>query len=275
MAYGAILGDIIGSPYEYDWGNKTKDFPLFNNESSFTDDSVMTIAVAEALLSEAPDAGENEICAAVIKSMRKWGTRYPYAGYGSGFCEWLRSKDPKPYGSFGNGAAMRISAAGWLYDTLERTLEVAEWATKVTHNHPYGIEAARAIAGAIFLARNKATKKEIRAFIEEQTEYDLSKTCDEIRPGYVHTTAAKGSVPQAITAFLESESYEDAVRTAVSLGGDTDTTAAIAGSIAEAYFGMPVYLKEEVRVRIPEDMRGVLYEFDGVLNRNKELNHEV
>lgn len=256
--YGAILGDIIGSPYEFDRGNKSKDFPLFVRQSSFTDDSVMSIAVAEALLDAGPDASPDEIRLKTVKSMQKWGRRYPNAGYGARFIGWVHSEDPRPYNSFGNGAAMRVSAVGWLYDTLERTLEVADAVTDVTHDHPEGIKGARATAAAIFMARNGASKEEIKEYIQETIGYDLSRSCDEIRPRYHHVESCQETVPEAITAFLEGENFEDVIRTAVSLGGDCDTLTCIAGSIAEAMYGLPDGLEEECRKRLTEDLLEVL-----------------
>ena len=262
--YGAILGDIIGSPYEFDRGSKTKDFQLFIEESDYTDDSVMTIAVADALMLAGFDATQDEIRSNTIESMRRWFNRYQNVkgAYGGRFLGWLRADAPEPYNSLGNGAAMRVSAVGWMYDTLERTLEVSDAVTDVTHNHPEGIKGARATAATIFMARNGATKDEIRKYITEVIGYDLSRTCDEIRPTYHHDETCMKTVPEAITAFLESDSYEDAVRTAVSLGGDTDTLGAICGAMAEAFFGIPEELKEECRQRIGEDMLEVLSRFD-------------
>ena len=261
--YGAILGDIVGSPFEFDMGDKTKDFPLFSRRSTFTDDSVMTIAVAEALMDNAGKSGE-EIKAALATSMRKWGRRYPYAGYGSRFIRWLFDDDMGPYNSYGNGSAMRVAAAGWLYDTMEETRRIARLTAEVTHDHPEGIKGAESVASAIFLARNASTKGEIKEYMIREFGYDLSRTCDEIRPGYHHVESCQESVPEAITAFLEGRDLEDAVRTAVSLGGDTDTIGCIAGSMAEALFGVPAELMEECRARLPEDMLEVLRRFDGV-----------
>ena len=266
--YGAILGDIIGSPFEFDRGDKTKEFDLFSRGCGFTDDSVMTVAVAEALLAVGPDASVSEIEEAVIANMQDWGRRYPHAGYGGRFRYWLTSRNPKPYGSFGNGSAMRVSAAGWLYPAIERTREVAEATAAVTHNHPEGIKGAVATASCIFLARHGAAKKEIKDYVEQEFHYDLNRTLDEIRPYYHHVESCQQTVPEAITAFLEAESFEDAVRNAVSLGGDTDTLAAITGSIAEAYFGIPAVLKAECRNRIDPEMNRVLDAFDEVLGRN-------
>ena len=258
--YGAILGDMIGAPYEFDRGEKTKSFPLFSAESVFTDDSVMTVAVAEALMDSAgqPDA---EIKKALIAAMQKWGRRYPYAGYGAQFFYWLADEDPQPYGSFGNGSAMRVSSAGWLYTTLGETQRIARLTAEVSHNHPEGIKGAEATASAIFLARIGKSKEQIRDYIVQKFGYDLTRTCDEIRPGYTHIEWCQVTVPEAITAFMEGVNFEDVIRTAVSLGGDSDTLTCIAGSIAEAYYGIPTRLKRECRRRLPTDMRSVLNRF--------------
>ena len=259
--YGAILGDMIGAPYEFDRGNKSKDFTMFNNEVRFTDDSVMTIAVAEALL-DAEGKPDSEVRTMLVRSMQKWGKRYPHAGYGGMFRHWLRDKDPQPYGSYGNGSAMRVSSAGWLFDTLEETRHMARLTAEVTHNHPEGIKGAEAAASAIFLARNGSSKEEIRDYITAEFGYDLSRTCDQIRPNYRHVESCQETVPEAITAFLEGTDFEDVIRTAVSLGGDCDTLTCIAGSIAEAFYGVPERLKEECRSRLPKDMLDILSQFD-------------
>ncbi|MCC8102332.1 MAG: ADP-ribosylglycohydrolase family protein [Clostridiales bacterium] len=227
--YGAILGDIIGSPYEFDRGNKTKEFELFGKEAEFTDDSVMTIAVAEALLNAGKDAPVDRIRALVTESMQKWGRKYPHAGYGGRFRVWLTQKNPAPYGSYGNGSAMRVSAAGWLYDTLKQTREAARATADVTHNHPEGIKGAESVAAVIFLARTGNSKEQIRKYVTEEFRYNLSRTCDEIRPYYHHVESCQETVPEAITAFLEGNDFEDVIRTAVSLGGDCDTEEATAG----------------------------------------------
>ena len=265
--YGAILGDIIGQPYEFDRGDKTKDFPLFGNGAHFTDDSVMTVAVAEALLSLDKDADDEAVHQAVIKAMQAWGKKYPGAGYGYRFGSWLQSRSPLPYNSWGNGSAMRVSAAGWLYDTLEETRRYAKLTSEVTHNHPEGIKGAEAAASAIFMARNGATKEEIKDYVIREFGYDLSRTCDEIRPSYHHVESCQETVPEAITAFLEGKDFEDVIRTAVSLGGDCDTLTCIAGSIAEAFYGVPEDMKEECRKRVPEEMLEILDRFD---KRRKE-----
>ena len=259
---GAILGDMIGAPYEFDRGSKTKDFPLFSRYSQFTDDSVMTIAVADALLDTPPDTTDAVYCENLAASMQRWGRKYPDAGYGGMFYQWLREKDPQPYGSFGNGSAMRVSSAGWLYDSLEETRRIAGLTAQVTHNHPEGIKGAEATAAAIYLARTGSSKEEIRNYIIREFGYDLSRTCDEIRPTYHHVETCQQTVPEAITAFMEGTDFEDVIRTAVSLGGDCDTLTCIAGSIAEAFYGVPEEMKAECRKRLPKDMLEVVDRFD-------------
>lgn len=269
--YGAILGDIIGSPYEFDRGNKTKDFPFFGKGARFTDDSVMTIAVADALI-QAKDNGVIDDEAAtkdlLINSMHKWGHKYPNAGYGGRFYQWLRHSEREPYGSWGNGSAMRVSSVGWLYDDLETTRRVARWTAEVTHNHPEGVKGAEATAAAIWMARNGKTKEEIKDYIVKEFGYDLSRTCDEIRPDYYHVESCQQTVPEAITAFLEGNDFEDVIRTAVSLGGDCDTLTCIAGAFAEAFYGVPVELKLECVDRITSYMAKVLLKFSLRISKN-------
>ena len=273
--YGAILGDIIGSPFEFDRGDKTKEFDLFTKGCDFTDDSVMTIAVGEALLAVGPEATVKEIEEAVVTNMQDWGKRYPYAGYGGRFRYWLGERNPKPYGSYGNGSAMRVSAAGWLYDSMERTREVARATANVTHNHPEGIKGAEATASAIYMARNESSKEEIKEYIEREFHYNLDRTLDEIRPGYHMDETCQRTVPEAIIAFLESKDFEDAIRNAVSLGGDTDTLGAITGSIAEAFYGISDVLIAECRSRIDEGlMTDILDEFDHILGRDKNADSD-
>ena len=273
--YGAILGDMIGAPYEFDRGNKTKDFPLFSRGSQFTDDSVMTIAVAEALMSLDGEADDDAVHHAVSKAMRTWGRNYPDAGYGGRFRAWLFThRKRKPYGSWGNGSAMRVSSVGWLYDTIEETRRLAKLTAEVTHNHPEGIKGAEATASAIFMARTGATKNEIREYIVQEFGYDLSRTCDEIRPKYHHVESCQETVPEAITAFLEGDGFEDVIRTAVSLGGDCDTLTCIAGAIAEAFYGVPEAMKEECRKRLPEDMLTVLDSFEQMIADKNPPYHD-
>ena len=264
--YGAILGDIIGSPYEFDVNNiKTKDFPLFSARSNFTDDTVMTIAVAEALMDGLDDrVRDDEVLKDyIIEAMKSWGHKYPNYGYGVRFMTWL-TDGVEPYNSFGNGSAMRVAAAGWLYDTMPLTRYVAMLTSEVTHNHPEGIKGAEATAAAIFLARKGESKQTIKDYIINEFGYDLSRSCNDIRPTYRHVESCQETVPEAITAFLEGNSFEDVIRNAVSLGGDSDTLTCIAGSIAEAYFGVPENLKAECSYRIPEEMRAVLRRFEGM-----------
>ena len=260
--YGSILGDIIGAPYEFDRGNKTKDFPLFSRGSVYTDDSILTLAVAEALMDSLGGTDE-EIKVAVTDSMQKWCHRYPHpaGAYGGRFLDWIYSDNPQPYHSCGNGSAMRVSAAGWLSDTLEGTRRLARLSAEVTHNHPEGIKGAESVASAIFLARTGKSKDEIRDYIVREFHYDLSRTCDEIRPGYYHMETCQKTVPEAITAFLEGTDFEDVIRTAVSLGGDCDTLTCISGSMAEAFYGVPETLKDECRKRLPEDLLAVVDRF--------------
>ena len=222
---GAIAGDIIGSVHEFS-NIKTEDFPLFHPQSTFTDDTVMTVAVADCILT-----GKGYAAA-----FKEWGRLFPYAGYGGIFGRWLRSDSSEPYNSFGNGSAMRVSPVGFAFDSIDKVLEEARKSAEVTHNHPEGIKGAQATAAAIFLARTGQGKKEIKDYIEITFNYDLSATLAEIRPGYSFDVTCQGSVPQSIIAFLESSSYEDAVRKAISLGGDTDTQACITGGIAQAYY---------------------------------------
>ena len=259
--YGAILGDIIGSPYEFDRGSKTKNFPLFSDRSEFTDDTVMTIAVADVFLS-GEGLTDDQLYQQLVESMQAWGKRYPNSGYGLRFARWLYEKNPQPYNSFGNGSAMRVAAAAWLFDDLETVRHMAQLSAEVTHNHPEGIKGAEATAAAIFLARTGHTKAEIKTYIQQEFSYNLSRTCDEIRPDYHHVESCQETVPEAITAFLEGESFEDVIRTAVSLGGDCDTLTAIAGSMAEGFYGVPEELKQVCRTYLTADLLDVLDRFD-------------
>ena len=247
---GAIAGDIIGSPYEWDH-IKTIEFPLFTDKCRFTDDTVMTFAVAEALMS----GGKPED---YIQALKKFGRQYLHVGYSRYFRGWLVGENIKPLKSKGIGSAMRVSPVGWWFDTLEETEEMAEVSAAVTHNHPEGIKGARATAAAIFLARSGKSKKEIKTYIEEKYEYKLSRTLEEIRPTYVFNATCQGAVPEAIIAFLESTDFEFAVRNAVSLGGDSDSQAAIAGAIAEAAYGVPDYIVVKVMSMLDEPLKEVL-----------------
>ena len=262
--FGAILGDIIGSPYEFDRGNKSKEFLLFSPESHFTDDTVMTIAVAEAFMDCSPDSMDNEIRQKLMDSMRKYGKLYPNAGYGNRFMVWLLS-NPKPYNSYGNGSAMRVSPVAWLYNDIDTVRRMARLSADVTHNHPEGIKGAEATASAIFLARTSHSKAERKAYIEQEFGYSLNRTCDEIRPTYFHVESCQETVPEAITAFLEGNDFEDVIRTAVSLGGDCDTLTAIAGSIAEGFYGVSDELKAECKKRLDGRLLGVVERFEKVI----------
>ena len=247
---GAIIGDIVGSIYE--WHNiKTKEFPLFGKNCKFTDDSVMTIAVAEGLMNGGkPDD--------FIDAMKRIGNMYPKAGYGGYFRKWLFTDERKPYNSWGNGSAMRVSPVGWMFDSLEATENAAEVSAAVTHNHSEGVKGAQATAAAIFLARNGKSKDEIKVYIENKYDYNLSRTLDEIRPSYKFNESCQETVPEAIIAFLESNDFEDAIRNAISLGGDSDTLAAITGSIAEAAYGIPETIKDKAKSLLDEPLLEVL-----------------
>ena len=263
--YGAILGDIIGSPYEFDMGNKSKEFPLFSEGSQFTDDSIMTLAVAEGImdaLEQDENCSDEVMKTHIIAAMKKYGNLYPNAGYGARFSWWLLMENTAPYNSLGNGSAMRVSSVAWLFDTLDDVRRGARLSAEVTHNHPEGIKGAESVASAIYLARTGHSKAYIKDYIQREFFYDLSRTCDEIRPTYWHNETCMQTVPEAITAFLEGTSFEDVIRTAVSLGGDCDTLTAISGSIAEGFYGVPEVLQTECHKRLSEDLRAVLQRFD-------------
>lgn len=248
---GAIIGDVIGSVHEHA-ETKTTEFPLFTPDSRFTDDTVLTIATADALMSD----GDYQ------RAYRMWGTRYPDAGFGKAFRGWLRSALPQPYQSWGNGSAMRVSPVAFVFDSPADVLVEAKRSAVVTHDHPEGIKGAQASALVVYLARQKVSKPEIRAEIAGRFGYDLSRSIEEIRPGYAFDVSCQGSVPEAITAFLETEDLEAAIRVAISLGGDADTQAAIAGAAAAAYDpDVPHELVQKARQRLPADMIEVLDEF--------------
>jgi len=248
---GAIAGDIIGSVYEHRQ-IKTKDFPLFDARCTFTDDTVLTVAIADAILSGKP----------YLDSVRRIGRRYPDVGYGGSFIGWLYSPDARPYNSWGNGSAMRVSPIGFALTTEDEVLDQARATAEITHNHPEGVKGAQATALAVFLARTGADKESIRSRIASQFEYDLDRTVDEIRPSYAFDISCQGTVPEAIIAFLDSDSYEDAVRNAVSLGGDSDTLACITGGIAEAlYGGVPDGIRTKVKELLTPDLWSVTQAF--------------
>jgi len=248
---GALVGDIVGSVYEWE-NHRSKVFPLFADRSFFTDDSVLTVALADVLL----NGGD---FAAV---MRRYGLLYPAAGYGGMFRRWLGDPAMGPYNSFGNGAAMRISPAGWAFGTLEETLSQARAFTAVTHDHPEGLKGAEATAGAIWMGRRGASKADIKAWIVKHAGYDLSRTCDEIRPTYEFNETCQRTVPEALAAFFESTDFEDAIRLAISLGGDSDTLACITGGVAEAFYGgVPPAIEREAMARLDDRLRDVVTRF--------------
>jgi SagB-type dehydrogenase family enzyme len=250
---GAIAGDIIGSIYEHH-PIKTKDFPLFHPDCTFTDDSVLTLAVAKAILQGS----------GYLEAVREMGRRYPHAGYGDSFYHWLFAEKPEPYKSWGNGAAMRVSPVGFAYNNTEEVLLQAAGTAEITHNHPEGIKGAQATALAVFLARSEKSKQRIKEEISLRFGYDLDRSLDAIRPEYAFDVSCQGTVPEAIIAFLEADSYEDAVRNAISLGGDSDTLACISGGIAEAYYGVvPEFIREKVQQILPPDLWEIMEKFEG------------
>ncbi len=249
---GAICGDIIGSAYEW---HRTKDynFKLCTKFSRFTDDTVCSIAVADAVTSDAPFEDK----------LQEWCRRYPNAGYGGKFRHWIAAEVPKPYGSYGNGSAMRVSPVGAIASSMEECLELAEKSAMVTHDHPEGIKGAQAVALAIYLSLEGYGKDAIKKELEDRFEYDLSRNYDDIQRDYRFEVSCQKSVPEAIIAFLVSHDYESAVRLAVAYGGDADTQAAIAGSIAAAYYGeIPPGIMAECDAKLPEEMKKVICNLD-------------
>ncbi|MBN2809782.1 MAG: ADP-ribosylglycohydrolase family protein [Deltaproteobacteria bacterium] len=251
---GAIAGDIIGSVYERH-NLKSKEFVLFSPAARFTDDSVLTVALAEAIMDNA-DFG---------LVMKRYCRRYPKVGYGASFKRWAQAAESRPYNSWGNGAAMRTSSVGYAFATLDEVLQQAEFYASFTHNHPEGVKGAQATAAAIFLARNGAAKDEIKSYTTSRFRYDLARTLDEIRPAYTFDVSCQGTVPQALTAFLESQDYEDAVRNAISLGGDSDTLACITGAVAEAFYGkVPDSVAAGVRKILDEELWQTVARFHAI-----------
>ncbi len=279
--YGAIMGDIAGSIYEFD-NIKTKAFPLFDERCFYTDVSVMTLAIADALADEVVagrfDTNSDDDWRRVFtEHMQRIGRRYPYCGYGSSFNGWLWEEDPRPYNSCGNGSAMRVSAVAYFARSLEECERLARLSAEPTHNHPDGVAGAQATAGAVWLALHGGTKEAIKAYVdrfygEEARAYakrnGLSAfTLDEIRPLYTfdkYASICRGTVPFAVQAFLESESFEDCIRNTVSIGGDTDTLGAISGAIAEAYYGFPQEFVERIRGYLTEDILFTLDQIAGL-----------
>lgn len=252
---GAVIGDIVGSRFERDDINpKSTDFDLFTSKNRFTDDTVLTVAVADWLMT----GGD------IAAMLRKWGHKYPFCGFGPRFRQWLYADTPEPCNSYGNGSAMRVSPIGFRARTLEEAAALAERSAEVTHNHPLGLTGAKATATAIFLARTGASKDEIRNCIERDFDYDLRFGCDLIRPKYRFNVTCQGTCPHAIAAFLDSTDYESAIRLAVSLGGDSDTLACIAGGIAAAFYGVPDNLTEQAMEYLPYDLAKVICRFDNL-----------
>lgn len=249
---GAIAGDVIGSVYER-MPIKSTDFPLFSLDSTFTDDSVMTVAIADAILNRRDYA----------VAMQTYGRKYPNAGYGGFFYRWLFSSPPKPYNSWGNGSAMRVSPIGFAFSSIDAVLHEAQCSAEVTHNHPEGVKGAQAVAMVIFLARSGETKQSIKDEIGGRFGYNLDRTLDEIRPEYGFDVSCQGSVPESIIGFLESADFEGAIRNVVSLGGDSDTMACIAGGISQAFYkDIPDEITANVRQRLPEEFLNIIDKFD-------------
>ncbi len=258
MLWGAIIGDIVGSLYEFD-NIKTKDFPFFPMHGFITDDSCMTIAVAKALKQWKQDGGDLQKY--TIQSMREIGFKYPHMGYGFRFARWLLNKDEEPYDSWGNGAAMRVSAVGWIGNSISEVKRLSYMVTSVSHDHIEGIKGAEATAVAVYLARIGKDKSEIAAYITKNY-YDWCVSVKELQENYSWDGSCQGTVPQALQCFFESENFEDAVRNAISIGGDSDTIAAITGAVAEAYYGIPEEMIQTARKYVPEDLLEIVDEFE-------------
>lgn len=266
MLMGTILGDIAGSIYEFD-PHKSTDINIQDKRMDYTDDTIMTIAVADWILNDKRHTKKG-----LVERIQQWGRKYPnpMGAYGNMFSQWLRKDNPKPYNSWGNGSAMRVSAVGFAFDTLEETMKVAKICAEVTHNHPEGIKGAQATAAAIFMARTGNSKEEIRCFITDTFGYDLNRSCDDIRPTYGFDGSCQGTVPESIIAFLDSKDYEDALRLCISLGGDADTMGAITGAIAGAYYNkMPYALYNFGMEKLPKDIQNIVGLF------NSEHGHSV
>ena len=251
---GAIAGDVLGSSFEF-YPMKNKKFELLEKNSHFTDDTVMTVAVADSIMNKIP----------YVESLQMWGRKYPRAGYGGWFKKWIHQDDPKPYNSYGNGSAMRSSSIGWLLDDEVSVLREAGKSAEITHNHPEGIKGARSVALGVLMGRKGSSKKEIKQKMESLFNYDLSQKIDDIRANYTFNPTCQGSVPQAIIAFLESKDFEDAIRNSISLGGDADTQACITGSLAEAFYkNIPDEIASFVKWRIENDLLAVLDQFNSI-----------
>jgi len=277
---GAVFGDIAGSIYEFN-NIKTTEFDLLGPDTTYTDDTILTIAVAEWLLKD--ELSKERLALIICQYVKKYP--HPVGSYGMRFIQWAHGDISKPYNSWGNGSAMRVSSIGWAFNSLVKTEEVAKLSAEITHNHPEGIKGAQATVAAIYLARTMATKKEIKSYIETTYGYDLSRTCDEIRPVYDFNESCQDTVPEAIIAFLDSVDFESAIRLAVSLGGDSDTLACITGGIAEAFYGMHcsipetlesitdnIFFSEKAMAKLPKDLSGVVTDFyDTFVKKNKQF----
>lgn len=256
--YGTIIGDIVGSSFERH-PTKDPDFELFRKGSRFTDDTVMSVAVGETILKPLGIMDTSDIEYEFVSHMQKWGRKYPNAGYGKKFSEWIRSEDPQPYNSYGNGSAMRVAAIGWKYKTDTFLLDTfAHFSAIISHDHKEGIKGALAVASAVGFAAAGKSKEQIKNYIVGQFGYDLDRTWEEIRKDYTFDVSCQGSVPEAIIAFLDGNNFEECIRLAVALGGDADTQAAIAGSIAEAYYGIPQWMINKANDYIPGEMKAVM-----------------
>ncbi|MFN5966385.1 MAG: ADP-ribosylglycohydrolase family protein [Pseudanabaena sp.] len=248
---GAIVGDIVGSIYEFN-NHRSKDFPLFSGGCDFTDDTVLTVAVADCLMNQG----------SYVEYIKNYTRKYPNRGYGGRFAQWIRFESMEPYNSWGNGSAMRVSAVGFAFDDLEMVIQEAKRSAEVTHNHPEGIKGAQATALAIYMARQGQSKEQIKSAIAKSFSYDLDRTLDEIRPVYQFNESCQETVPEAIIAFLESTDFEDAIRNGISLGGDSDTLTCITGGIAEAFYGgVPQDIAEKALSYLPKAMREVVEKF--------------
>lgn len=254
---GAIIGDYVGSRFE--WNNiKIKEFELFHNNCQLTDDSIMTIAVADALLNVQFDY--KKLSSEAVRAMQFWGRKYPNRGYGTHFEMWIGSSNPEPYNSYGNGSAMRVSPCGWIGNDIETVKKLSRLVTEVSHNHPEGIKGAEATAVSIFLARTGYSLDEIRDYVMDNY-YNVDFRLDDIRKTYFFDVSCQGSVPQALAAFFESYNFEDAIRNAISIGGDSDTIAAITGAVAEAYYGIPPFIKKRIKLFLDEEQLSVVNRF--------------
>ena len=264
--FGAIVGDIVGSVYEFN-NLKSKDFEFFDNRAFFTDDTVMTVAIGTALIQCNGDY--KNLSELTIKAMQSLGPRYPDAGYGWHFGQWLCSNNPKPYNSWGNGAAMRVSAVAYFAKSLEEVKELSEKVTAVSHNHPEGIKGAEATAVAVYLALHGKNKEEIKEYIT-QNYYSFNFTLDEIRPTYKFEVSCQESVPQALEAFFEAVDFEDAIRNAISIGGDSDTIGAICGAVAGAYYGVPEKIRQFALNKLDDNLRQNLAEIEEACSSNDD-----